>query len=164
MAANPELLCCPLCSILAPSNYAGFQRLPAPGGSVAKIIPGPGYLQELRGLLYGRSSKPAHSNSSELRERFSESFEITKTRRFQYKVRLKPPLLQQLVRMTPLSWAAEAKLRSVLQLQRNALEIPAALSVLAGRKPLYRPNDKEGARPGTLFLLSGYINFTYTCS
>ncbi|MNO28920.1 23S rRNA (guanine(745)-N(1))-methyltransferase [compost metagenome] len=119
-------------SILAPSNYTEFQRLLTSDGRVVKVIPGQNYLQELRGLLYGRLSGQTNSDS-EIRERFSETFDITEARRFQYKVSLQSPLLQQLVRMTPLSWAADqAKLRNVLQL--SELEISVDLSVLEGRK------------------------------
>lgn len=119
-------------SILAPSNYAEFQRLLTADGRVIKVIPGQNYLQELRELLYGRSSRQPDADS-EIRERFSETFEITEARHFQYKVSLQPPLLQQLVRMTPLSWAADQnRLQTVLQL--NELEISVDLSVLEGRK------------------------------
>ncbi len=120
-------------NILSPSNYAEFQRLLTADGRVIKVIPGQNYLQELRELLYGRSSRQQPNADSEIRERFSETFEITEARHFQYKVSLQPPLLQQLVRMTPLSWAAaQNKLQTVLQL--NELEISVDLSVLEGRK------------------------------
>ncbi|AIQ67098.1 putative RNA methyltransferase [Paenibacillus graminis] len=119
-------------SILAPSNYAEFQRLLTPDGIIVKVIPGPGYLQELRELLYGCLSRQTNADN-EIRERFSETFEITEARRFQYKVCLQPPLLQQVISMTPLSWAADkARLRNALQLYE--LEISVDLTVLAGRK------------------------------
>lgn len=92
-------------SILSPSNYAQFNRVLADNGIIIKILPGSSYLKELRSHFYGCTDKETYSKNRVI-EHFKNSFDILDTRQIQYTMPVSSESLEQLVRMTPLSWRA----------------------------------------------------------
>lgn len=117
-------------NILAPSNYAEFQRLLTNNGKVIKVVPEQNYLKELRLLYNKQTSKQTYSNHR-ARDLFEKYFKIEQARRIQYTMKLDHLLIQHLVNMTPLTWSAEAEaLQKVLGM--TAMEATIDLTILIG--------------------------------
>lgn len=116
-------------NILSPSNYAEFARLLNEEGLLIKVIPNRAYLQELREHFY--EDRSDFDNEKTMR-RFQEKFNLVETQEVRYSVRLEQPLLNDLVKMTPLSWSADAD--KLLQISNmSALDITVDLAILVGR-------------------------------
>ncbi|MHA6259914.1 methyltransferase domain-containing protein [Sporosarcina sp. CAU 1771] len=95
-------------NVLSPANYTEFRRLLHPDGLLIKVVPESNYLKELRALFYEEKEPKEESNPV---ERFSAQFDLVSTKRITYEFPLNRELLEQLIRMTPLSWgASEEKL------------------------------------------------------
>jgi 23S rRNA (guanine745-N1)-methyltransferase len=119
-------------NILSPSSYGEFKRLLADGGMVIKVVPESGYLQELREALYGESGARNYSNQATL-ELFESHFQLIDMQRVHYKLALTGPLLEHLLRMTPLAWHASTEdVRQVLR--QEHMDITVDLTVLVGKR------------------------------
>lgn len=131
-----DLANCPLQSrkfdfilnILSPSNYSEFDRLLTEDGMLIKVVPNSGYLQELRAVFYGD-----RFDNEKTITRFQEKFELMETRTVRYNIFLKQPLLDDLVKMTPLSWSAnENKLEYISKLP--SMNITVDVNILVGKQ------------------------------
>jgi 23S rRNA (guanine745-N1)-methyltransferase len=121
-----------LLNMLSPSNYAEFRRILADDGMLIKVIPGSGYLQELRSALYGQTGRQGDA-SADTEARFREHFALVDRESVRCIVTLDRPATLHLVRMTPLSWQAdEERLQKVMEM--NAMEVTVHLIVLYGKK------------------------------
>jgi len=119
-------------NILSPSSYGEFKRLLADEGMVIKVVPESGYLKELREALHGASEAHSYSNQATL-ELFESHFQLIDRQRVHYKLALAGPLLEHLLRMTPLAWHASAEeVRQVLRQER--MDITVDLTVLVGKR------------------------------
>lgn len=116
-------------NILSPSNYAEFGRMLADGGMVVKVIPGKGYLQELRETFYRQTSRENYSNDSTM-ELFGRHFERIDSERIQYRVNLDSEQKRHLIHMTPLSWGASPEV--IGQTLDEEMEVTVDLTVLYG--------------------------------
>ncbi|WP_164515177.1 putative RNA methyltransferase [Paenibacillus lentus] len=122
-------------NILSPANYAEFQRMLAPAGSVIKVIPGKEYLQEIRQALYEKSDRRVYSNDRTI-TLFRRHFRLEGTERIKYEVTLDGEPLMQLLQMTPLAWQAS---RVQMQQVAKAIEgraITFDFDILTGRNKL----------------------------
>ncbi|WP_410771524.1 putative RNA methyltransferase [Fontibacillus sp. BL9] len=119
-------------NILSPSSYSEFQRMLAEDGTVIKVIPESKYLQELRGIFYKQSDKTVYSNENTI-ELFKRNFDLADLQRVQYGVTMENNYIEQLVRMTPLSWGASEELKQRV-LGKDKLEITCDFAVLLGKK------------------------------
>ncbi|WP_245954759.1 putative RNA methyltransferase [Fontibacillus phaseoli] len=119
-------------NILSPSSYSEFHRMLADGGMVIKVIPESKYLQELRGIFYKQSDRTVYSNENTI-ELFNRNFDLVELQRIQYGVTMENKYIEQLVRMTPLSWGASEELKQQV-LGKDKLEITCDFSVLLGKK------------------------------
>lgn len=117
-------------NVLSPSNYSEFDRLLTDDGQLIKVIPNSAYLQELRKIFYG--DKENFDNEKTM-SRFQEKFDLIKNQEVKYQVRLEQPLLNDLVKMTPLSWSAnEAKRKQVSD--TSAMDITVDMTILVGKR------------------------------
>lgn len=117
-------------NILSPSNYSEFDRLLKDDGLLIKVVPNSDYLYELREHFYG--DREAFDNEKTM-TRFEERFELIKTETITYSVHLEQPLLNDLVKMTPLSWSAsEEKLTQISEAAN--MDITVDLNILIGKK------------------------------
>lgn len=117
-------------NILSPSNYSEFDRLLTDKGLLIKVVPNSDYLCELRELFY--EDKEAFDNEKTM-NRFQEKFELIKTEAIKYTVHLEQPLLNDLVKMTPLSWSASAEKIEKISGVAN-MNITIDLNILVGQK------------------------------
>jgi 23S rRNA (guanine745-N1)-methyltransferase len=116
-------------NILSPSNYEEFTRMLAPGGRLIKAVPGAGYLRELRETLYS-DERRTYSNEETI-GLFDRHFHRIETIPLRYSVRLVRAQLEDLVRMTPLSWSPDPEaVREFLD--RDFAEITVELDLLVG--------------------------------
>lgn len=119
-------------NILAPSNYAEFNRLLKANGFVIKVVPQSGYLKELREVFFDQSEKQSYSNVETV-DLFNENLHSVNSLRIRYTMNLDNSLIHSLVQMTPLTWTtSEERVKSFLE--RNSAEITVDLDVLIGRK------------------------------
>lgn len=95
-------------SILSPSNYTEFNRIIDDEGLIIKVIPGSGYLKELRSIFYDHTDKQAYSNK-EVINHFSNNFNIIDKHKIRYNVTVNKENLIHLIKMTPLSWGATSE-------------------------------------------------------
>ncbi|MFC0390062.1 putative RNA methyltransferase [Paenibacillus mendelii] len=120
-------------NILSPANYSEFKRMITDDGMVIKVIPGRGYLKELRSVLYEGTNKQVYVNDSAALDHFQDHFELRDVQRVQYGFQLDEMQLQSLLHMTPLSWGTtEERLREAQEWKMK--EITIDLTVLYGRK------------------------------
>jgi 23S rRNA (guanine745-N1)-methyltransferase len=118
-------------NILSPSNYVEFGRVLRNDGILIKVVPGSGYLKELRGLFYDNTDKQEYSNEKVIAH-FRNCFDITGTQRILYSTHINPNNLEHLIRMTPLSWRADnERIRNALGVGIDSITVD--LTVLLGR-------------------------------
>ncbi|KZS47222.1 rRNA (guanine-N1)-methyltransferase [Paenibacillus glucanolyticus] len=118
-------------NILSPSNYAEFGRMLADDGMVVKVIPGSGYLQELREMFYRQTSRASYSNDSTMKL-FGRHFDRMDSERIQYRVDLDSGQMRHLIHMTPLSWGGSPEV--IGQTLNEEMGITVDLTVLYGWK------------------------------
>ena len=84
-------------NVLTPAAYDSFRRVLKPGGLLIKLVPGSGYLQELRNA--GQMEPYTNQNVVNL---FMRQFPNAKQRQIVYSVPLDAPLANAFWHMTPL--------------------------------------------------------------
>lgn len=97
-----------LLNILSPSNYEEFNRLLTDDGIIIKVVPRSKYLQELREFFHGDSEKKNYSNEKVV-ELFKDKFDLIEQSTIHYQSVLKESELNNLIKMTPLSWEASSE-------------------------------------------------------
>jgi 23S rRNA (guanine745-N1)-methyltransferase len=119
-------------NIFTPSNYAEFTRVLRDDGILIKIVPGTGYLRELRAAFYGQTDRQTYSNDHVVRH-FRSHFHPVETLRIHYDKRLDQTNLKHLIHMTPLSWGTtEENLEKALH--SGVSHVTVDVTVMVGRK------------------------------
>lgn len=104
-------------NILSPSNYEEFDRLLTDDGMVIKVIPGSGYLRELRSRFYEHTAQEDYDNKRTI-QHFARHFHMICEEKVSYTLQLDAEEMAHLVHMTPLSWGiTEHKQKEVLKQQ-----------------------------------------------
>ncbi|WP_339230314.1 putative RNA methyltransferase [Oceanobacillus sp. FSL K6-2867] len=117
-------------NILSPANYREFKRIITPDGLVIKVVPGPNYLRELREIM---TEKTEHRNHETV-HLFKQHFDLCEVLRVQDTAVLQQESLYDLVRMTPLTWAANpAQIEQFCKQSTAAITID--LEILIGINP-----------------------------
>lgn len=117
-------------NILSPSNYQEFKRVLVPNGLVIKVVPRSNYLKELREVLFENTTKKVYKNERTV-ELFKKHFYLKDMFHLSYSKELDKMELENLVRMSPLSWTSEEeKINSFLY--QASSEISIDLDVLIG--------------------------------
>lgn len=117
-------------NILSPSNYSEFQRLLKKDGLLLKVIPNREYLYQIRELFYKNEKEYDNEQTKQL---FDDKFSIIQSERIKYDVKMEQPLLNDLIRMTPLSWSAsEEQLKKVQDITEQTITVD--VTILIGRK------------------------------
>jgi 23S rRNA (guanine745-N1)-methyltransferase len=119
-------------NILAPANYTEFRRMISPRGRVIKVIPGGGYLKELRDIFYGQTGKQFFSNKDTL-ELFKGKFELMDFERVSYMATLDRTWFDPLIRMTPLAWGTTQE-RLLTARPEDLPEVTIDLTILTGKR------------------------------
>lgn len=90
-----------LLNILTPANYAEFSRVLQKGGLLIKVIPGPGYLKELRALAAPSLRSGGYSGEATLAY-FKQNARLIETRSLAWSRPLDPASARDIARMTPM--------------------------------------------------------------
>jgi len=129
-------------NILSPSNYSEFNRIISNNGILIKVVPGNNYLKELRKLFYYKTSKESYSNEKVLNH-FNNSFPLIDKEQLQYTVALDRADLENLIKMTPLSWSAtQEKVESVLSIGID--KITVEFTIIYGKKDCKKLYNGKG--------------------
>lgn len=101
-------------NIFSPSNYQEFQRVLKPGGCLLKVVPGAGYLKELRQAFYpADQEKQSYSNQPVL-DKFRESYPEAEVQEISYVFQIPAERRLDLLEMSPLEWAADPAIKAQL--------------------------------------------------
>lgn len=92
-------------NFLSPANYSEFKRILAEDGLIIKVIPGRGYLKELRAELFKNTGESEYENHDTL-ELMKKNVTVVKEERVTYMKILDVQSLKHLISMTPLGWHA----------------------------------------------------------
>jgi 23S rRNA (guanine745-N1)-methyltransferase len=95
-------------NILSPANYEEFKRILKDSGLLIKVIPGSGYLQEIRKTFYHQKERQEYCNEKII-TLLEKNFNIVSRKRLIYKRELSQDELIPLMEMTPLSWSVNKK-------------------------------------------------------
>lgn len=119
-----------LLNILTPANYEEFKRTLQPTGYLVKVIPGEGYLKEIRSLLEGKIKNSAHS-TGEVIEKFSNNFKLIHKSDIKYTVVMNDLLWSHTIKMTPLT--SSLSIETLNDLEKNPPKsLTIELSILLG--------------------------------
>lgn len=119
-----------LLNIFSPSNYQEFKRMLKPRGQLIKVVPEENYLIELRQHFYGDDEKKKSYSNQDVVSHFSLQFSDYETKRVTYTFKLNPENLEDLLKMTPLSWSAEEeKLQTLLKTGLEEITVDVLLLI-----------------------------------
>lgn len=119
--------------LFSPSNYAEFNRVLAPGGTLVKVIPNADYLVELRHLLYDNEDQHANYDNSRVKELFAKHYPNYQTQRVRYRFAIPAGMQSALVEMTPLHWGRGAKQLTAAELE-ELQAVTVDISLLIAKK------------------------------
>ncbi len=109
--ANPPLAdesCQFILNFLSPANYSEFKRILTEDGIIIKVIPGSGYLKELRNELFSNTDESEYENNDTL-ELMKRNVNVVSEERITYTKNLDGQSLKHLISMTPLGWHADTE-------------------------------------------------------
>ena len=116
--------------LFSPSDYAEFNRVLMPGGTLIKVIPNADYLTELRHLLYAEGDQHAHYDNSRVKELFAQHYPNGRVQRVRYRFELPAGMQAALVEMTPLHWGRGVKQLTATELAKlQAVTVDVSLLI-----------------------------------
>lgn len=115
-------------NILSPANYPEFERILSRGGIIIKVIPGKFYLKELRDAF----SKNKNYSNDRVADYFSDKLQLLSTQNICYSFPIDEEFLQDIIKMTPLTWGVDAEREINLQ-NIKIKSITVDLMVLVGK-------------------------------
>lgn len=95
-----------LVEIFAPSNYSEFARVLKKDGCLLKVIPGEGYLKELRQAI-GNISEKASYSSRPVEEYFSKHMKLHKKVELSYTRSVSAAIVKHFLQMSPLMFGKD---------------------------------------------------------
>lgn len=130
-----------IANVFTPAHYAEFTRVLSDEGILAKVVPGPRHLHELRERFAGQLRSKDYSNERVV-SHFQESFDLISRVPVCKTVKTDPALIADFVRMTPLLFHVEESLASSCRLE----EITVDAEILIGRPVRKRPTHAHADR------------------
>ncbi|MCZ0717542.1 putative RNA methyltransferase [Aerococcus kribbianus] len=115
-------------TILSPSNYNEVKRVLKTGGYLIKVIPGPNYLAELRACVLSADKQKQDSQTT--MSRFQTEFNQVDAIDYQRDFTLNSSSRDALLKMTPLTWHADAEQLAAAQ---KLSHIQVDLKILIGK-------------------------------
>lgn len=113
-------------NILSPARYDEFTRVLKPSGIVLKVVPGRGYLKELREALGAEDY-----DNTDVLSLFSRHTAMAEQRRVSSAMEFRGEALDHLMAMTPLVWHADPEKLRAVKVQ-GRLQVTAEFLLLAG--------------------------------
>lgn len=120
-------------NVLSPSNYQEFNRITHDDSIIIKVIPNENYLREIREQLFtAQEERQTYSNEAVV-DRFHDIYNVVAESRIHHIHKIDYNTLQNLVKMTPLTWNASNNAYEQL-LKANIKEITMDVTILVGKK------------------------------
>lgn len=95
-----------LLNILTPANYSEFLRVLSDDGFIIKIIPGDGYLQEIRNMVYNKLKNKEYSNRA-VAKHLEENMNVVSRKRLCYTRPVSKDDAMCFLRMTPMTFGID---------------------------------------------------------
>lgn len=120
-------------NLFTPSNYSEFKRVLKTDGTLIKVVPRSGYLQELRQAFYPDDKKKQHYENDEVIQHFKEQFKLLNHHEITYSFDVSSENQLALLEMSPLEWAVSAAQKD--QVAKSSLnKITIDLDLLIGKE------------------------------
>lgn len=98
-------------NMLSPVAYDEIKRVLKSGGTLVKIIPESGYLQELRTLFYQEQPEKLNYSNEKTYQKFAEQLQEVRKQRLTYTFPITENNIEDVLKMSPLHWGASEKAR-----------------------------------------------------
>lgn len=118
-------------NLFSPAHYAEFLRVLKPDGLLLKLVPGSGYLREIRALMGDRLRNETYSNEDVV-SRLSERFRIKKGVRITNTYPLTPEQAEDFVVMTPLTFRTAPETLDVGALTEITIDVELLIAERSG--------------------------------
>lgn len=115
--------------VFTPANYAEFDRVLAPGGTVCKVVPAEGHLRELRHAARGLIRSEDYSNDR-VADYFAAHYDVVARVPASHTVALDDGSRADLLAMTPLLFDADPEGAARIELP----EVTVAAEILVGHR------------------------------
>ena len=109
-------------NLFSPAHYAEFTRVLKPDGTLLKLVPGEGYLREIRTLMGDRLRKEQYSNEAVV-SHLSERLRVTDRVPVTYTLPLNAGQAKDLIRMTPLTFGTGPEALDASALDRITIDV-----------------------------------------
>jgi len=109
-------------NLFSPAHYAEFTRVLKPDGTLLKLVPGEGYLREIRTLMGDRLRKERYSNEAVV-SHLSERLRVTDRVPVTYTLPLTREQAADFIRMTPLTFGAEPEALDASALKQITIDV-----------------------------------------
>jgi len=120
-------------NLFTPSNYSEFKRVLKTDGTLIKVVPRSGYLQELRQAFYPDDKKKQHYENDEVIQHFKEQFKLLNHHEITYSFDVSSENQLALLEMSPLEWGVSAAQKD--QVAKSSLnKITIDLDLLIGKE------------------------------
>ena len=120
-------------NLFTPSNYSEFKRVLKTDGTLIKVVPRSGYLQELRQAFYPDDKKKQHYENNEVIQHFKEQFKLLNHHEITYSFDVSSENQLDLLEMSPLEWGVSAAQKD--QVAKSSLnKITIDLDLLIGKE------------------------------
>ena len=120
-------------NLFTPSNYSEFKRVLKTDGTLIKVVPRSGYLQELRQAFYPDDKKKQHYENNEVIQHFKEQFKLLNHHEITYSFDVSSENQLALLEMSPLEWGVSAAQKD--QVAKSSLnKITIDLDLLIGKE------------------------------
>lgn len=109
-------------NLFSPAHYAEFTRVLKPDGTLLKLVPGEGYLCEIRALMGDRLRKETYSNEAVV-SHLSERLRITDRVPITYSLPLNAEQARDFIRMTPLTFGTCPETLDATELKQITIDV-----------------------------------------
>lgn len=116
--------------ILTPANYAEFKRLLKRNGILIKVVPGSGYLREIREIVAPQLQNKSYSNQQVV-DYTQAHMKLLSKKALSYQLPVSPEQAAAFLRMTPMTMHAQTDASLAAKLGELTIE----LEILIGRLP-----------------------------
>lgn len=120
-------------NLFTPSNYKEFKRVLKPTGTLVKVVPRSGYLQELRQAFYPADKKKQHYENHEVIQHFKEQFKLVNHHEITYTFDVSKENQAALLEMSPLEWGVSSEQKEIVA-KSPLNKITIDLDVLIGKE------------------------------
>lgn len=117
--------------VFAPANYTEFKRIIKDDGYILKVIPGEGYLKELRESICFKSAEKSYSNRRVI-EYFSQNLRLCDIKKLCYNKPVTDDIKKHFLKMSPLMFGKDEQMVDISHIDVFTFDF----QILIGQKKL----------------------------